>query len=800
MRTLGRCGVAGLLAISLCGEAAGNVGSDSWIDLESLAESESRRCREIVSHLNAPVDWHLVLDVSESYWKEADPAHTLTTLLRVLPLEEQDAISLDLFAGRSAPSGIDPELLRAVAAREVGASDLMREIERALRQQASTLARRKTDVLAPIGQLFGSHQRCNEDLPRPFFLIVSDGRNEPAGDELHLPLFARDLPSILTTVTGRAERAHGLAFVIDTNGISRADLRQRVKSDWEDGWRLANAFAVSLSGTGFASRPQVEVLGQRERMVRLGHRLMRAVGRVDGIYPCLPVEVGPSWTTPDGLPNSAQALELASSFWVRDTGRALSGQDPAQARARASIVLEVPPSAFEGRTDTIRIPFFLYARGEASEDISTRVLRNGEEVDRAAQHLSGQLVGDPMWRVVPHYVEIDVDPSTMDLFAFPWTVEVEMRGWTGRRWTFQLDSPSRSLGDGLGLIGQRMGDFLSQGGRLAAFFSLAASLVAFFLLWLAYSNSTAQAWIYPQKVHFLTGDHLEEVAKQIRFRSTSREARVVLRRTGPTLEDRKDPAKWELDLILVLGYVYAALYFERDFNFLPATDRQRKQHKKHKTAPLTFENRCDGLLFQPNSMWQEKQGKPFWKIEGIRKHAHECGLSNLHDLPESARVEMHRSSNPWLRLVRILGQWIVSPLAAGLALQSLRNAAGGTTDLFGTVFCVGSALAFLACFGREMIQRGASEGLLNFARRLNNGFVVAVSALPVLALLISFFSVTTSTKAIVFVVSIVAISAVIGFLDRIRDRLVRDRLEDRKRLTASDVIFEFFLGRLSALY
>lgn len=772
--------------------------------IEEFLAHQRAHCGIIVDHLNSPIDWHIVLDVSGSYWNGRPPSETVVDLLRRLPVEEKDSLRVDFFSDRFQESGVDSDWLRSVALGDAQALELRREIDRALASAKAHIDRGATDITSSSQSLLRPHTDCATTPPRTVVLVLTDGLHDPDGSDRHTPLFTGGaLPTFFSYVAIRRPRATYLRVLVDPRGIRDLAIRTTVVDDWQAGRNLLGRTFTLPSGNLFASVPAITIVNQDHQLRQALHHLARELGRTTGIFPCLcGPNLGEPWPTIDRLaPVSSEHSESTPE----------------------DRPIHLAPAVFEQPEEEIAFPFLFYARGPVDDYLQLHIRNRHKESAGFKQfRVISEFAEAGPWRIIEQYLPMPIRTETLRLHPLPWDLEVRL-GLSDRAiWTSSMNAMPSAYGDDLSSLARRFWNATAIRGRRTAIAAAVSSLAAFYFLgWFATKFSlqvlllNREGEMFPDDREIL--QNLKPFNRHLRLSyDPLRGVDRVPRRLGPTVTGDRN---WELDVIVFFGLVYVALYFLRSAGLREFIDEDAEI--------LHFADaQHDGVLYaRPGSYWLENykdrneaippsktsvgaakadgppKSRPPEDVERIWR----TGLqppttvkADLSNVPSEVRVLVIPGlAKPWrwLSKVMIVG---LSSATIGFTFQSVRNSLRLVSEgLFGKAFWCGFVAAVILLAFREVMQRQRGGWAIRAARILNNTLVLGAGFGPMLALGLSYFAIDSEDRALFFVIGGAAFVVCVAVVDRLRDRVVRWRLEHAKPITSADWMWEFVLGRWS---
>lgn len=348
---------------------------DAPVPLQKFEECQQVYCDRLADFFNTPIEWRVVLDVSESYVKPNKESNSyllasqkISSLIETLPVAKGDSLCLDSFGvtyhrGRC-DFPINAEWIRRVSAR----SDYFtRQIEALAldnsdKTKATDFRRSLTEIhqrdLSP-----GDGIRCGIDSRRRYYLFLTDGRHDPENLEKFQPLFPENVkdPSfaraaarfILPQLTSSracpnlAQLVRGLYFVIDKSAAT-----PEARDDWERGAEIFRSLQNTTSNSETRPfLPNITLWQPSSGILALGVDLRAEVDRNEGVFPCFPT--GSVARTPHKYPYPKPYLLTSSCDRLFDNDFKVS----------------LPSSVLSRGDGDVYVPYYTLQHGQNTEHL-----------------------------------------------------------------------------------------------------------------------------------------------------------------------------------------------------------------------------------------------------------------------------------------------------------------------------------------------------------------------------------------------------------------------------------------------
>jgi hypothetical protein len=773
------------------------------LDLDPLSLSEFNSaqetyCNALLQSLNEPIDWHVVVDISGSYKSSFEQTSTTVYhLIRWLPLKRDDSLSLDTFGDSYQPETRPHNLNQS---RIEVLSGSVEEIESWLLPTLSKLqqepVQRRTNLQGLIKLLEDSvHPYCAKGAARRYYVVLTDGINEPPGATGMVPLFgaANSTPTFLSKVTSfvtrplpSSNRAPGLAFVIDQRFTRDKEKREAAYLDWLLGMGQVQA-TNALEDDSFL-RPQVTIwrLPGDERFFDQPTRL--ALARESGILPCI-TTAGAQLLTANG-----RAYEQAAS-------RADNGL--LDASRAGSLLLNLPDDILDGSSEEIWLPLEFVTFGKADGELFGEVRGNTPLEGIHSDRISLARPGDPAsgWTAYPIKFRIPISEAGMAAHPLPWTAGFSLVDKNGVRpvLALTLDAP-QGVSYSLGRFLRHAWTLRGMRGRLMAFWALLFIIIGLILIHIRANDLKIGVKIFDDAHDADMSGTIEmqrftnlKHHKHCRYRIGHKKMTMVRRQDGPGLQGSSDEI--ELDVVPIFGMVYHILYYNDDKLMVP-------EHECREDRPdhLSFKHRsgCYGLLYRPRTFWRIQKGwrSYLWKawvcspvkggerIEGDS----DSPVAEHSTFPRRFRIETlvsETSRSVWFR--RFAGLLISAAFASAvIACIESRSVRYLNPRQLWTWW----AALFLAnvCYGL-ILQVCSYRGRgLAVCLRLRNFSSVVVAAVLVIGCLFPFISSEAVRFSIVLVISLFCLAVSLLY-----NHMLKVRVENQERVDAWELGCELFL-------
>jgi hypothetical protein len=404
----------------------------------SLAEFEDCQrdyCQTLADFLNSPIEWRVVLDVSESYVGRRDgndlelPSEKISLLLTALPLAERDSVCLDSFDVEYRPGKclgpLNPPWIERLTTR----ADYVQKMATALPPPADSAKSHATDFYASLKNIQGRDLspeagiRCGSEPRRRYYIFLTDGRHDPTNEQKFQPLFpegektprfadvsARFVlprlgPSGICPNLGQLVR--GLHFVVD-----RSAATTDVTQDWSNGQSVLEAFKNTARTTHPTVRPFLPTITLWDPSTGppdFDDAIRNEVDRREGIYPC--IQDGPmtQHLTPHGYPYPKSELLPSSCGRLFDNGYQVA----------------VPPSMLSNGNGNIDLVFYSLQRGRKSEAVRLTLTSEDPLTAKEPNSQRNRTPDEEARRWVPQRVSFILPLSGSDLAAEPLPVKAE---------------------------------------------------------------------------------------------------------------------------------------------------------------------------------------------------------------------------------------------------------------------------------------------------------------------------------------------------------------------------------------
>ncbi len=598
-------------------------------------------CREVIDYLNAPVDWHLVIDVSGSRRSSAEslPA-TVANIVRRLPLQPSDTLWLDSFDSTYGEGGY-PGALTAPRVRQLhlAGSGTREAVAAWLPPIADRSVEAHTDLeWLPDELAAAQHAHCAGT--RSYFIVLTDGVNDPPDRDPVERLFAHSDPAaasaapaapswclgerLVSLVSAGAapatpDRLLGILVLIDPRFLAEDD-RRRV--GWEWGRRAQRDMSWHLAQGGQAPlRPQIVMLDPDSSEDLLDEDTRLALRRQDDLIPCL-------FSTPPSAGHTAPW-----SDYPRPQGR-LGGclSEPTGCQ------LNIPRISLLRSLAKRDLPLVLLARG-----VKARVLRievEGASTDlRSLRTLDVRPIdtGAAGWRPFHTWLELSFSEEVLSEQPPPWNMLLALEENAAAQpfLRLHLSNSQASMMVAAGASVSEIGQWLHRWGRPYALLALVFAYISFVLTERGSERIkvamglTAIPANHPVRFDPADYEHVYH-DKQFRFAFTGKQLEQlsatagepatcteVFRSNGPTLAS---DAKLELDVIPIFGMLYVVVYYEDpDYKLIWRSMDGKPIEVKQLDVSMNQRTGLFGLFIPPQSFWVPERQPSTAEAEGDRQ-------------------------------------------------------------------------------------------------------------------------------------------------------------------------------------
>ncbi|HEX3553431.1 MAG TPA: hypothetical protein VIA62_09395 [Thermoanaerobaculia bacterium] len=617
------CGLGWALAIgiglSLPSEAASAAPAKSpkgpnvqFLSLSDFNSAQDAYCKALAESLNQPIDWHIVLDISGSYKdKDKNALDTVVHLIHSLPLQDKDTLRFDTFgegySEGTGPKYVDFSWIQALQASESRSNG---EIETwllpALKQ--APVQRGHTNLQALIGLLGRSeHRDCPKALR--YYVVLTDGINEPPESRGFVPLFGKDKTSsflqdalnfVAPPSKGSEIPARGLAFVIDQRFTKNTKLKELVHADWVEGRRrMRDGVGPKVSDL----RPQATIWHSPTDEGVFEDRNSLALARDPGIFPCLISNSGPDLPTATG------------KAYPSTTELGITGALPPNNTGDYSLIL--PDDVLNGTDEEVPLNLALLSRGKIDGALLVSVRKKIDNLEPNlwpiiySERFPIYGVSNPAagWAIQTQKIKIPISETRLANYPPAWIADFSLEGKKGIRHflDINLDAPL-GVSESASLFWRDMCKFGGIRGRFFAGASLLACVVGMILMWfrhraLLMSVSITGDGISPATApqeSFMRIYHHRHIRNKIgrsRFRR-------VLREDGPTLSE--EAGEVELDVIPIFGMVYHVANFVDSRSRILDSNIAKKGPRFSQTSFKGKKNMF-AFFFKPQTFWRFKR-------------------------------------------------------------------------------------------------------------------------------------------------------------------------------------------------
>jgi hypothetical protein len=758
--------------------------ASSAMSLPEFQKCQEIVCEEVANIFNTPIDWHIVLDVSSSYMVTSRPiTEKLLTLTRSLPLQGGDILTIDAFSDSYYPGDKLQEItsewiskIKEDGGERIVESDLERLLTRL--DNKPPFPSDKTNITGlfsdpKAGLTF--HQAHASLKYNPYYVVLTDGAHDPEGSGRPLPLFTNTnekdkTQSFLQSLLRFSRRGpkgsfRALFIVLDPKPVQWRHGPDLVRKDWDRGIRQIDEYKKKNGDT--LLHVSFWNLGGN----LFTNALKTKIGRISGIFPCLVTAY-----TPTGRPIWKEG------HWPTITGYPYPVEPSPNCPPDIMYALTNSTAFSTGEIENEKLPLVLLASAQEKKDLLIKVSAGPVTHEPTLEPFESEL-DDAYSGWKPVFHSIPIPSIEKDAGAsIPWVVEIAFNGQQKPKAFLKAEIFEPSLLD----VTAAALKSLCYRGKIFAILAVVAWVLSVLSSWYYAEAVKVHARVEHDKGGASSSTKPIYGRKQFRFRhlqAGSEEIKEVAREDWPSRKWAKED-HIVLDVIPIFNVVYHLVYY---------VDSSHRPQKDCELISLSAKDGFFGAFYKASTFWQPSQWP--WRP---------CNYSWSQNLPQHKPLKGASRKPPFQYVVktfiqedfraftaRLLSTALNTLMLTFSVLAIIRSISRSADLSMATSICLFGALLFYVSRGFPKRNMPSAWWL-----RIDTMETFLLHALLIVAVYSCFFASDSGNRLTTWTIATLGCWLAIPLYGKIRDTLVRSRIENRQPINVWDFLLEIFLARL----